>query len=256
MLPALAAVLRTAATRVVRGRLTTLARRAVTRKLRNEVGNLQKSVGKMEIHAKVEGVERFNAALKDYLRVTKKTIPQALNDKSLFISRGAVKNTFKPDKQKVSSALEANSKVNPNLTVAQMLVIDKARENGETLTKGELSTKVRKLKGARTRAIGFLRTGWFPAIKAYATAIGRAASNSIGGAKKGGRDKGYGITAKDTSWTPKAVFENQIIADNRTQPQNYMQQGLDASFQAEAASMEAYLEKKMKPAADKFNRTN
>lgn len=235
--------------------MVTAARKTLVNGIRKEANQFQKATSQLQFSGKVEGVERFNAALKQYLVRTKKTVPQALNDKAMFIARGAVKNTFKADKGKIMSDLDKTSYSSEYLTVAQAIEIKRAADNGETLTPAKLNANVRKLKGARSRAIGFLRTGWFPAIKAFATAISRAASGMTGG-KKVGKDKGYGITAKDTTWTPKAVLENQIQAGGRAIPENYMEQGLSAAFNAEAASMEAYLEKKMQADADKFNRSN
>jgi hypothetical protein len=196
-----------------------------------------------------ESLANFTAALKQYAVASKKTLPEILNQKAYWIALRAIKNTYKVDKDTISAELNQQSRISQRLTIAEALVIRATPDKHFTVNQLERASK--KLVNKRRRAVGSLRVGLISAINTLAPfAEKRSLRTKISVA----RPKGYAIPARDDSWKPSATVVNSMQAGGDVKARGYMESALDNAMIAEAASMMAYVEKKMKPHTDKFNK--
>lgn len=198
----------------------------------------------------------YDRALKDYMNNTRKSVTEVVNQKAYWIAINAIKETYKANKSDIKSELEKPSDKMPGLTVAEAMVVYRNNKaNKRKMTRGEIRKEARALINKRTRAIGFLKSGWIPAVKVLAPHVKRRLS--VGNqANQKGKDKGGAKPASRASFTTNVVATiwNSIEADNNPRARNYMQVGLQRALDTEARSMLAYVEEKMRKNAEKFNR--
>ena len=110
--------------------------------------------------------------------------------------------------------------------------------------------------GSRMRSLAFIKSGFVPGVKAlapFADKTGQPATDES--AKQIGQAKGEAIPAKE-SFSPEGQLANFASAkrDIRAALSKYGGEGLQIAFDDEAASMLDYMEKKLRPDADAFNR--
>jgi len=149
---------------------------------------------------------------------------------------------------------------------ALALIINKVRgKHGEKGLYGdEMRKAIKTVLALRLKAVGFIRSGWLPAIRAFARYSkyggrsadipGKSEVANIKGSKKGGA-----TVSPARTLTPKAIFWNSAggMEKHRGALEKYGAQALSMAFDSETASMKQYIEKKMREGAKSFGiRTN
>ena len=204
----------------------------------------------------------FDKAMEEYRQFSKRNPSEIINAKCSFIAKNATQTTKKANRELISAELDAPSNTSPSLTVGQVIVIRKAKLNGEKIPKGDkLNAAVDKLKRLRFRSIAFLRSGWLPAIRILDLALKRgdiSFSNRFSpkvdrSTKQYGKDKGTAIWAKPTERTFGQI-ENWVHGNgNENRVDDFLLEGLQKAIDKEVASMRTYIETKLNLAHAKFN---
>jgi len=229
---------------------------------------------------------KFDEALAEYIKVSSRTLTEIVNTKLYFIGRQAIWNTSKADayqiKQQLGGIISVNRLTKAGKTVRKRqlqlvtssrtaaplaaLIIQKrfAKRGdpspffGRTRAQGiaAMNRLVRQLLGSRMRSLAFIKSGFVPGVKAlapFADKTGQPATDES--AKQIGQAKGEAIPAKE-SFSPEGQLANFASAkrDIRAALSKYGGEGLQIAFDDEAASMLDYMEKKLRPDADAFNR--
>jgi len=226
--------------------------------LHNKITNtLGQSANGLKPNISVD-TSRFDAAMREYIRYSRKDLTTIVNQKLYWVCINAISNTYKADKSMIDAGLDSPSNKFNGLSIAETLAVLKARKEGRRLTKTELTREANKIKRQRRRAIGFLRSGWIPAIRIMAphaevkSAVGRSERMSK---KIIGQEKGTALPALKSMNSDVVVASafNNIIADNNPKAQQYMQVGLQIALNKEAASMMQYVNRKIQKNNNRFN---
>lgn len=229
--------------------------------------------------------ERFNDTLREYLKSSSRTLPDALNTKLFFIGRRAVVETPAADKSNIARQLGTATRLQGGgrflslakgntqwatfggvkyreLFLAELIIRARYAKSGKQQpTEAEMRGLVIKMIDARVRSVNYLKAGWLTGIKKLETVIPAkyrrgAAANSP--AKVIGKPKGYAIPAIGGFFL-RSVLANTIGASGpRAAKQDaalekYASPGLARAFDFEVASMKQHMETHMKPDADRFN---
>lgn len=222
----------------------------------------------------------FNATLRRYLEYSKRTLPESLNEKAYFIlaggpdSQGAIRLTHKSSADRIKADLGASTvqqmgkrgklikkwrtEINDRYgnTLAVKLVIAKLRKAGSAIPSAEtLKAMAVKLVNARLYSIGFIRSGWLPALRRLArfSKYGRIKFGETG--RQVGQPKGgVSLARASQNLSAKVIFWNSAGGESKHRGalQKYGGEGLSLAFQQETASMKAYIERKMKEGARKL----
>lgn len=195
---------------------------------------------------------QFQKQMLVYLKTSKRTVAKGLNVKSYFIVKKALRMTRKADKKKIQRHLAWNGKNANRLRRWALKHMPKLK------TDAERKKFFKKMKSARVRSVGYLKSGWIPALKAFGRITNQSKKSK--GVTARGIAKGYGRWAK-ASISPKATFANSTgYKSGRGKGQKYSQQtalkkygkpALGRAFQSEARSMKRYMEKKMQEATNR-----
>lgn len=222
-------------------------------------------------------VSRFESTLREYLRVTSRTLPKVVNTKLYYIARKAVWFTQKADVEHIRSELgrfvtvsELNRKGKTvkrrRLVLAPArshnaplaaLIVNKRRGVGKGLYGAAMARAVREMVAARSRSTAFLKSGFLPGVKKLAPFADKAGQPAMdSSAKVIGRAKGDGQPANEMDFNPVAFIVNEASAlrDRNTALFRVAGKGLEIAFDDETASMLEYIERKMNPDAQDFNR--
>lgn len=218
---------------------------------------------------------QFRAAMREYKEFTKRDLATILNTKGFYISRGAVRATYRPTKEKVRRDLEKlfGGKRVSKVTVTRfsssgftqfqaplLALIINARRGRKGLP-GLYGSAMKKVMdsevGRRYRSIGFIASGFLQAIKdfePYAERKGSAPARDSS-VKQFGQAKGYGTPARSGGWVVKAIINNSASAhgDTKGALEKFATAGLQTAVDAEVASMKQYIEQKMQETANKVN---
>ena len=208
---------------------------------------------------------QFDKALDEYMKFTKRSVSDVINAKCWFIARGAVNATEKADRTDIESELSAPSRDYAPAPLAAIIINSRRGKKQEKGLSGRAMAKaIQTMKNARFKSINFLRAGWIPAVKILEQALKRGdisfskryAPKMDTGVKKKGVDKGSAIWAKYDRERTFGEIENFVQGGKTPSDRVHtiIMRGLQKSITAEIASMRTYIEKKMNPAADKFNR--
>jgi len=150
-------------------------------------------------------------------------------------------------------------------TFAELIIIKRFRQHKQPVPKRDVIRQLAdKMIAARKRSIGFIKSGWIPAIRTlinWERELRWAAlltSNSRDGAKIFGGEKGGAIPAKAGALASGTIWNEAIVPmnkfnekDNRSgNPMFYAEQGLAIAMRATIADIHAHLKKKY----DQLNR--
>ena len=211
----------------------------------------------------------FDKAMAEYMQFTKKSVAEVINAKCFFIARNAVLFTEKTPPTKIDSELNAVSKEYPPAPLSVVIINSRQKKKGEKgLTGRKMGRAVKKMIAARRKAINFLRSGWLPAIRILETAMKRGdikfakryAPKNDSSVKQYGQDKGSAIWAKSNLERTFAQIENAVRGENKHsgtmsgRVHSILTSGLDKAVKAEIASIKIYVERKLNPEINKFNR--
>lgn len=187
----------------------------------------------------------FEATLKRYAAVSKTSFPDIVNRKLRFIARGATRLTPKAKASDIRSSLRQEG-ARPGQTLAESIVRAKLYRQGKKQpTKIETKALVKAMIGARIRSIGYIKSGWLPAIAKLGAALGLSSSGG-GQGRQFGKPKGNAVIAK-SGWKVFGSITNE--AYTRHDPKALEIYGAPALQQAvnnETVSTQAEIEKRMR----------
>ena len=192
----------------------------------------------------------FDRVLKEYVQYSRRTLPVIVNTKAYYIARRAVAETPKADRADIANFIGWDGG-----RIAGMLINKRRGERGEKGLQGAAMKKaVMAMKAGRLRALGFIKSGWIPAIKLlapYAEAIRGPRTGRL--PRTTGVPKGSAIPATQ-AWRVKAQIQNTVTAawDKRSGAQKVAVPALQRAFDAERQSMLDYMARKMKEGAKKL----
>ena len=227
--------------------------------------------------------DQFNRTLREYLaRLDREKIPNALNKKAYFLARRAVTETPKKDHfemvRELAKVVTATRKDKTTgiVPVVWAMVAKRAAkkwpEHKITMNEGRIrKTPLRKawlrllkktqkqLIGARGRALGFMRLGWWSTVMLLAPHVRNKAKQPYMQAtpKLVGRMKGRIRLARQSNHS--VTIENLAHAA-REKRGGFIRIGsaaLDRAFSAETKDMTEYMEREaLKEQTAAFNRQN
>lgn len=204
---------------------------------------------------KANGLEEFNKTIAEYAKWSKRQPAEIANAKLYFIALQAMRATKKADKTAIVNELNAPSEKNPEISLGSILtsieLSNKGRKKGSAT---QFASKVQKFIRRRASHVGFLMSGWLPAIKKldFYNRSGdisfskRYAPKRPVGIKQFGKDKGDVTPAKQNETNARGTIFNFIGQGKQKTPTvtGILQDGLDEGIRKEIASMREYIEKK------------
>ncbi len=207
---------------------------------------------------------KFDRAMREYLKYTKKDLKDVVNTKAYYVARNAVALTKTTDKTVVESSLRQASMIAPGAPVAAIIVQkQRAAAGKEGLYGRKMETAVNKLIRIRKNTVNFLRAGWIPAIKEF-EGVGVRGGPQYKKPIVKGTPKGGGRACRSEVWKAEASIWNSVTGGTNTKGLNkspgtdkihsILQEGLQKAINKEEASMRQYVEKKIQATANKINR--
>lgn len=191
----------------------------------------------------------FDKTLKVYREYSKRDNATICNTKGFYIQRRATVEVQKATKAQIRADLLTEGRL--PAPIAALIV--NARLAAEGLP-GKFGKVMRKAVNAliKSRKVASMAAGFIPGIKAlepYAEKIGAPRQARVAVT---GRPRGSGTPAKE-GWKCVARFVNEMQAkwDTREGAAAVATPALQAAFDAEEASMKAYIERKQTAAAKK-----
>ena len=219
--------------------------------------------------------KQFDGTLVEYMKWSRKQPAEIINAKLFFIALQATQTTQKANPNDIRSELNQPARKFPDKTIGEIIVMGDLTRRGKMYKKAKtlakhLATKVEKLIKRRINAIGFLATGWFPAVRKLQEAVKRGdinfsrryAPKKAQGVKFFGNDKGDVTPARPNDTNARGTIYNyigQIIGKGKkgisSHLKQILQEGLDKAVQAEVSSMISYIRNKMNAQHDKMRRS-
>jgi len=223
---------------------------------------------------------KFDAVLLAYLKVTSRTVAVALNTKAMFVARNAALVTFKTPKEKIGTELGrvirtphttrtgrtvmrrsielTMGRSNEAPLAALILNMRRGKEGKAGLYGKEMAKAIRALLATRLRSIAFIKSGWLTAVRvlvnAGASRTGQPGSDSA--VRQYGQPKGDAVPANEAMQQQFATITNNAVGrdvKSNAALEKVGGPGLTAAFEMEAASMEKYLEDKLRADAERTN---
>lgn len=212
-------------------------------------------------------MDEFRRELARYAAISRKTLPQIINDKALWIAAGAWKATKKATEAAITADIGGQRSfytksgkrrsgksgqrgvLQTDKPRARSIVVGLLRHRGQwPVDAGVVEKMSKSLLGKRVRAIGYLRTGWGQAIKTlvrFASSQARASASQQMTQGKRLSQKGTAYPATD-GWNPTAKIVNKLDAlGDSPRARQYLEAALAKAFADESASMREYIRRKM-----------
>jgi hypothetical protein len=186
--------------------------------------------------------KEFNSALRDYIKVSRRSIAEIVNKRAVNIAFKAIRHTPKALKSKINRELKAKSKLNPKAPLGAILV-NKGRKPG--LYGEAMTSEIEALKQRRARTIGFIKSGWLGAVKdlqPHAKVFRRPPRVNVQGPPKG-----YGKPAR-SGLNPTAEIVNQVAGAVKIGAS-----ALQRAINEDAIDMRDFTAKRMQQDANKYN---
>ncbi len=180
---------------------------------------------------------QFDAAMKEYVKFSKRDAKTIVNQKSFSIALGAYKYTYKVSKESLKQLLEAPANAGHGLRKADVYAITIARKKGKVIPKN-IEVLGNKLIRFRASRVGSLPRTWLLAMNQLGAAIGKSARK--------GKAVGTGYGKPETTDTDLATAVLASITkytDGKVD--KYLNAGFQQAFNEEAASMRMYVQKKV-----------
>jgi len=231
------------------------------------------------INLKIDDRE-FQQTLREYVMVSKRTIPEIVNTKAYYIVRRAIYETPKADKMVIGKSLAGliyaykDTKGGARrmlktvtrygrwnqatqVPLAALLVNWKRGQMGKAGLYGQnMAAAVKGFIASRQRSVAFIRSGWLPALRILAPFV----KNKAGAApldsetKQYGRARGRATPASEgfhvSATIVNAIGEGAKDADAKAAAlDKYAQPALQRAFDAEEASMRQYMEDELRKSA-------
>jgi len=218
----------------------------------------------------------FNRTLNKYAEFHKRrTAVGIVNKKALYIARGAIRETFRPEPTVIGKSLMAafyvigknmrkklkmrttysNKGAALSAPVAALLVNFLRGKKGEKGLQGPAMTKaIKSLIQHRITARAFLAAGWIPAVKALSPLVGskKGMPDKDPQADKIKNPKGSVSVARESGLKTVATIINFAVSKFSTTKDplgKYAQPALQRAINKETASMRENIEDEMRKAA-------
>lgn len=188
----------------------------------------------------------FNAALKEYIKVSKRSLTEIVNKRAVNIAFKSIRYTPKATQSRIKRDLKQKSRTNPKAPVGAILVNYKRGQAGKKgLYGSEMADAVENLRLGRERSSGFIKSGWIGAVQDLAphAKVFRRPPRIV----VKGRPKGYGRPARQ-GINPTAEIVNQVAGAVKVGAS-----ALQRAMNEDAIDMRTYVAKKMQQDADRFN---
>lgn len=207
---------------------------------------------------------KFDAVLRQYLKVCTRDLVVAINTKAFYVARGATRFTPKADKLKIQSAmlqpviLKRKNETYAYGPLAAGIINKRRGEKGQPGLQGRaMAEAMMKFMKARGRSVAFIKSGWLPAIRKLEPLADRRGAPSLDrSAKQLGRDRGSARPAVGGGGDQiVAQIINEAIArhDRTDALAKYGRKGLSQAFEDELNSMLDYIMKRLGPATNNAN---
>lgn len=201
---------------------------------------------------------KFHRMMKDYLELTSKSVAEAMNYKAYMIALFAIRKTKKTTAGRIkkfwNSANTKKSKIDKTPLVPK--IVSAWKGYNRKTQRGVLEGSIEEIRDRRLKSIGFLRSGWIPAIKALASHTGgrvkKVSKNDSriqkihGKAKKAKRGSGLDAVASIENYT------GRYSDDAADALAKFGKAGLEKGIEMEARETVKYLAKKFQKDADKL----
>lgn len=195
---------------------------------------------------KLSNVRQLSEAMREVLRVTKKTEAEVVTKTAKDVAFRASSFTAK------TTAARIRRDLTPELLGA--LAARWLRKKQGKFTKEEHAAAMVKIRNARVKAAGALRVGWFPAIIALGGQIRGSKASSF--SHLGSAAKGYGIKA--TISNLRSIIANLVVTRDYTGRKHGAGEiepaiaGLTKAIRFVARDRMQYAESKLKQSLKKF----
>lgn len=211
----------------------------------------------IDISAQVDATA-FNAAWKEAMEVSKRTLPEFTLGHAYFFSRNAVGETKASDNGKIESDLMKGSNLNSKAPVAAILINKQRGLTGQLgLQGGRMLSEVKKFIRKRKSVKNFLRAGWLPAVKKLGALVkskkGQAKIPS--GVKIKGQEKGGATPPNNNTWNPVCEVWNSVQGGKSPSPEVEKEiiKGAQGALNKEALSMHEHAKDVLNKGFSKFN---
>lgn len=204
---------------------------------------------------------KFEAALREYMVKCPQTLETILNKKMYFILRGAWQGTPKVERSKIEQELgvvaykirksrktgkfSRGAAVHAKGAIVHAIINARRRKAGLKGLQGkEMDRAVRRLQAARFRGAGILKRGWLRSLLTFSS----KARESMVAANDGRLPAGRGQPRPaEAGWNPIAstTYEVNIDSTGNARIDPRVERALATSFEAERASMQQYIERKI-----------
>ena len=188
----------------------------------------------------------FNAALREYIKVSKRSLPEIVNKRAVNICFKSIRFTPKARKSRIKRDLKQKSRINPKAPVGAILINKQRGEAGKPGRYGaEMAAAMERWEIKRNVSSGFIKSGWLGAVKdlaPHAKVFRRPPRVEVKD-----KPKGYGRPAR-VGINPTAEIVNQVNGAVKVGAP-----ALQRAMNADAADMKNYVARKMQQDASRFN---
>lgn len=199
----------------------------------------------------------FDDTFRKYMAVSQRDIAVALNTKAFYIARRATVETAKAnagDIRKVWGVRAGRSNSTRAAFAGKIINQIRGARGEKGLYGEEMAEAVAQMLVYRLRTVGFIKSGWIPAIKRLEPlAEKKGAPRQDRRAAQLGTAKGWAVPARP------GIRCIAIIANTASTKRDIKQAllkfgtpGLQRAFDHEVASMKTYIERKMTASAKKL----
>lgn len=197
---------------------------------------------------------KFDATLRQYIAVSGKEVVDVLNSKAYFVARKALWFTKKAAPKNIT-ALRTAATESGGLLVGAMINRRLGAKSLPGLYGKDMRQAINLLIASRRRSIAFLKSGWIPAIRGLDPKAKdkHMAAPRVGGVKQIGVPKGRFKAASESSMTARIVNSAQARSDTKSALEKIGGPALNRAFDDEAASMMAYMNRKLERHAQAAN---
>lgn len=219
----------------------------------------------------------FARVLQQVAAESSRTFPEVVNGQGFALSVRALRNTEKADINQVAIELgqiatrrSVSKKGRVSFrrvysesrdTLAHRIVFARLKKAGKVIPgAAEMDKMAKRLRGARLKAIAFIRSGWIYPIRQLSRVVGyRDARGQRPRAREGARmtgvAKGYAKPAQ-RAFTGVVVCEianTALLHDGGRSPMPVAEKGLARAFAESVTDMRRHLEEKMSGVFRRFN---
>jgi hypothetical protein len=187
-------------------------------------------------------------ACEEAAKFSDKTKTEIVNQALYFVAKGALYNTYAPEKDKITSALNKSADVNAKASIANILVNVKRKAAGKKGLNGQkMAIATQKLINAEVSHRNFARSGWVGAIKTLAPHVKRkgGAAKTPPGVRLKIANSGGAIPATTKRGKVTGKIFNSINGKHNSEAvEKYQREGLQKAVDAETRDKLEYAAKK------------